>query len=92
MSFIQANFGSMEATKGDLSAQVEQLMQVIEDLMVKVNSAEWQANDRDSYQELQEMWNGDDVSLQEVLQEISTQVGVAQDGYMQTIAGNAARF
>lgn len=92
MSFIQANFGSMSGTQGDLSSQAEQLMQVIEDLMAKVNSMEWQANDREAYQELQQMWNGEDISLQEVLQEISSQVGVAQDGYVQTIASNAARF
>lgn len=92
MTFIQANFGSMEGTRADLSSQVEQLMQVIEDLMGKVNSTEWESNDRDAYQDLQQLWNGDDESLQQVLQEISTQVGHAQDGYTQTIASNAARF
>ncbi|MGH8793457.1 MAG: WXG100 family type VII secretion target [Stackebrandtia sp.] len=92
MNLIQANFGSMEATQGDLGQKVEQLMQVIEDLMAKVNSTEWEAADRGAYQDLQEMWNGDDGTLQEVLSEISGQVGVAQQGYQQTISQNAARF
>lgn len=92
MDFIQASFGSMEATRGDLGTQVEQLMMVIDDLMAKVNSAEWEAADRNSYQELQEMWNGDDTALQDVLQQIAGQVGTAQEGYQQTIASNSARF
>lgn len=89
---IQANFGSMTGTEGDLGKKVEELMTVIDDLMAKVNSTEWEAADRDSYQELQEMWNGDDGNLQEVLQEIATQVGTARDGYQSTIAHNAGRF
>lgn len=92
MDLIQASFGSMEGTRGDLSSQVEQLMQVIEDMMSKVNSTEWEANDRSSYQELQELWNTEDTGLQDVLQQISTQVGTAQEGYTQTIAHNAGRF
>ena len=89
---IQADFGSLEATQGELGTKVEQLMQVIEDLMTKVNATEWESNDRDAYQELQQMWNSDDGNLQEVLNNIKTQVGHAQDGYQQTIANNAARF
>lgn len=92
MDLIQANFGSMAGTQGDLTGQVEQLMQVIEDLMAKVNATEWEAADRGAYQDLQELWNRDDGSLQEVLQEISAQVGTAQEGYQQTIAHNAGRF
>ena len=89
---ISANFASMDETQGDLGTKVEQLTQVIEDMMSKVNSTEWEADDQGAYLELQQMWNKDDNSLQDVLTQIKTQVGNAQDGYVQTIANNVQRF
>ncbi|ADD40703.1 WXG100 family type VII secretion target [Stackebrandtia nassauensis] len=89
---IQANFGSMDGSQAELGTKVEELIQVIEDLMARVNSTEWEADDRNSYQELQEMWNSEDNSLQDVLREIAGQVGTAREGYQSTIAHNAGRF
>lgn len=92
MSLIHLQHSSLAQGEGDLGTKVTELMAVIDTMMAKVQSAEWEAQDQGAYMELQEMWNSDDESLRTVLEEIKQQVGATNEDYRTTVARNAALF
>ncbi|HIW62641.1 MAG TPA: hypothetical protein H9881_09305 [Candidatus Stackebrandtia excrementipullorum] len=89
---IAANFSQLADLEGNIIQTGTELIQVVEQLMGQLQGMEWESDDRQAFQELQEAWNAEDFSLQEVLQQIGRQVGVANEGTQATVARNAAQF
>ncbi|GAA4897527.1 uncharacterized protein YukE [Stackebrandtia albiflava] len=89
---IAANFSQLADLEANVIQTGTELIQVVEQLMVQLQGMEWEAADRTAYQELQETWNSEDFSLQEILQQIGRQVGIASEGTQSTIMRNAAQF
>lgn len=94
MSTISANFGQLDGTQQQIMSNAASMNQQLSDLKSYLQPmvSTWDGSASESYQQLQRKWDQAAAELNQILHQIGTATGNANDGFQAAERSNAQRF
>lgn len=89
MSFIQVNYGQMEAASSQMKAIASRIDTELDTLRQKLQRMNWSGEDRTAYDAHQAKWDSAIRDINALLNEIGGAVGIARENYVTTEMNNA---
>jgi early secretory antigenic target protein ESAT-6 len=89
MSLIQVDYAAMEAAYTQMQSIARGMDEKLDTLRSRLQKMEWDGSDREAYQIHQAKWDTAVRDLNQILNDIGSAVGTANENYQNTETSNA---